>query len=890
MRSIFCLLLLTVCFAVAPTFSGADEKAGPTVESSAAEQRERVKRDLRALYTFSAGKGDVVHDQSGVRPQLDLRIAKLPAVKWKSDGLLIRSVTKIRSIAPAKKLIATIKRTGEVTVEAWIVPANDRQSGPARIVSLSANPSGRNVTLGQDGDRYDVRLRTTATSGNGQPSTSTDKGVVKTKLTHVVYTRDIAGNARIYLNGKENVDKKIDGQFSNWSNDDHLTLANESTGGRPWLGTLQLAALYSRALSANEVEQNFQAGPVVADAAPQTAENHQAQVFANQVAPLLAKQCLDCHDSFAKKGGLDLSRQASAVAGGENGKAIVPGNSADSLLWDQIESDAMPPEGEPLTAEQKKLLRQWIDDGAHWSVDLIDPAVYANNSPSGAVWLQRLTVSEYIATVREAVGVDISQEAREILPPDLRADGFSNTAYNLSVDFKHVEAYARLAEIIVSRMDVLKFARKFSKSKKLSTDSTMRKFVAKMGKRLLRGPLDEREITNFSGIATTVASTGGDYEEAVRYLIEAMLQSPRFMYRVENQQGDGTAWPVGGYELASRLSYILWGGPPDKELFRAAEAGELGDQAAIEKQVQRMLDDPRAINRSLQFVTEWLDLGRLENLRPNRERFPNWNDALAADMRDETLAFFKEVAWTQKRPLADLFNAQVTFATPQLAEYYGIEPQGPGLERYDLTSVAPRGGLLTQGSVLTMGGDDASMVTRGLFVLKDVLRGMVKSPPPGLDTTPVPSSPGLSQRHIGEQRIANTACGGCHSKFEPLAFGLEKYDGLGAFHDKDEHGNELRSDGEVLFPGTAQPVKYQTSAELMDLLANSERVRETLTWKLTQFALGRPLGAADAPIVGEIDQAAQQNGGTYSALITAIVMSDLVQTTRTEATPVEKKP
>ena len=126
------------------------------------------------------------------------------------------------------------------------------------------------------------------------------------------------------------------------------------------------------------------------------------------------------------------------------------------------------------------------------------------------------------------------------------------------------------------------------------------------------------------------------------------------------------------------------------------------------------------------------------------------------------------------------------------------------------------------------------------------------------------------------------SCGGCHSKFEPLAFGLERFDGVGAYHEKDEHGNKLREDGEILFPGDAKPVSYRSPAELMDLLAASDRVRKTLTWKVAQFALGRPLVAADTPILDEIHESAQKAGGTYSSVITAIVMSDLVRLTPTE--------
>lgn len=845
----------------------------------------RVTRDLQALYTFEADPGDTIKDRSGVRPQLDLKIEKPAAVQWQGGSLLVRSSTRIQSSKPAKKIIDAAKRSGSITIEAWIKPWSDSQEGPARIVSLSGGPSDRNFTLGQDEKRYDVRLRTTSTSKNGIPSTPAPNNSARAVLTHVVFTRDAAGSARIYINGRQQTSKRVVGRLSNWGESFRLLLANEASGDRAWLGTYYLVAVYKRALSAGEVAQNFKAGANATATSIKLSGGELspgARLFETKIAPLLARRCLECHDSSSKKGGLDLSRKVAALAGGESGKAIVPGKASASLLWESVESGEMPKEGKELSAQEKLLFRQWIDAGATWTVDVIDPALYAHAGRGANVWIQRLTVPEYIETVRSAVGIDIAKDARKILPPELRADGFSNTAYNLNVDLKHVEAYARLAEMIVARMDVMKFATRFSKSRKLSTDDTMRDFVAGMGKWLLRGPLDDREVTNFSGIATTVASAGGDYKEAVSLLIEAMLQSPRFIYRIENQRGDGTAWPVGEYELASRMSYILWGAPPDEELMRAADKGDLFDRSRVEAQVARMLRDPRALDRSAQFIAEWLDLDRLSNLQPDRKRFPNWNESLAADMRAETLAFFKEVAWKQKRPLADLFNAQVTYATPQLAKHYGLKPKGEGLSRYDLSSVPARGGLLTQGSVLTIGGDDGSMVTRGLFVLHGVLRGTVKDPPPGLDTTPVPSKPGLSQRRIAEMRIANVSCAACHTKFEPLAFGLERFDGLGTYRETDEHGNALREDGEILVPGTAKPVKYRTSAELMNLLAGSERVRETMTWKVTQFALGRPLAAADARIIDKIHKASQKGGGTYASLITAIVMSDLVQMTRTE--------
>ncbi len=149
--------------------------------------------------------------------------------------------------------------------------------------------------------------------------------------------------------------------------------------------------------------------------------------------------------------------------------------------------------------------------------------------------------------------------------------------------------------------------------------------------------------------------------------------------------------------------------------------------------------------------------------------------------------------------------------------------------------------------------------------------------------TPVPTKAGLTHRDVAEQRITNVNCGGCHSRFEPLAFGLEKFDGIGAFHDRDSHGNRLREDGEILIPGTEKAISYETSAELMELLSKSDRVAESLTWKLAQFALGRPLAPQDAPIASQLHREAKGKGGTYSSIISAILKSDLVQRTRTES-------
>lgn len=829
------------------------------------------------LYAFNKIDGKQIKDDSEFDKPLNLTISNTNDLGINSGFVEIRKSASLSSQKAAAKVITPCKNTNEITVEAWITPANTKQDGPARIVSLSSDTSNRNFTLGQDGDKFDVRLRTTKTSRNGLPSIATKSKTVTTKLTHIVYTRDKRGNAAIYINGQSVATRNVPGDFTNWDSKYHLILGNEKTEDRPWLGKLHVVAIYNRALPPSSIKELFDNGSerkVSPEILAERKRKANTQLFETKVAAILARRCLECHDPANSQGKLDLSSKVAAFNGGENGAAIVPGNPGKSLLLDFVDSDEMPKKREPLSSSEKTFLRDWIANGAHWSLDSIDPAVYAIGSGNIRPSLQRLTINEYIATVKATVGVDIEKDTRRILPADLRADGFSNTAYNLTVDLKHVSAYAELAAIIVKQIDVDKFAKRFSKSRRL-IDKDNRKLIEDMGKWLLRGPVSEREIAAYRGIVTTAMSSGADFTEAMSAVIEAMLQSPRFIYRIEQPSG-----PLSQFELASRISYIVTGGPPDELLIQDADAGKLND-SSMRGHVQRLMETEAAKQRSEHFVSDWLHLSRLDNMRPNKEHFPKWNKELAADMKRETQLYFEDVVWQQKRPMSALLDSQIAYLTPRLAQHYGMSipllERGEHHRKVDVSKIPERGGILTHGSVLTIGGDEASMVTRGLFVMNHLLRGVVKDPPACVDTTPVPSKPGLTQRLVAEGRIANKNCGGCHSKFEPLAFGLEKFNGLGTYKTKDRHGNQLRDDGNILFPGTAQPREYQTSRQLMTLLAESRRVKETLTWKVTQFAMGRPLGPADAKTVTQIHKESQANGGTYQSLIIAIIESDLVQ-------------
>ena len=250
---------------------GANEYPGgagdePTDDPDLPDPGVRVTAGLQALYTFKEGQGQQVRDVSGVGQPLNLRIGNTSGVAWSSAGLEVRTATLITSESPARKVIDACRASGEVTLEAWIQPANTDQDGPARIISISSSKTERNVTLGQglygnqSPDLFMTRLRTAQTSTNGLPAVVTPGGAATTSLTHVAYTRRANGQATLYVNGQDRGVLTVGGALSSWDERMPLLLANELSEDRPWLGTYYLTAIYGRALTAAEVVHNYEAG------------------------------------------------------------------------------------------------------------------------------------------------------------------------------------------------------------------------------------------------------------------------------------------------------------------------------------------------------------------------------------------------------------------------------------------------------------------------------------------------------------------------------------------------------------------------------------------------------------------------------------------------------
>ncbi len=228
----------------------------------------RVTDGLLALYEFEEGSGSIVGDSSQVGSPYDLTASDPAALRWGDGSLSVDSPTLLGSVEPATKVSETVSQSNAVTVEAWVTPADAVQAGPARVVSLSADVSFRNVTLGQGdpeglgGDHWTARLRSTATTENGLPSLSTPAATAQGgRLTHVVFTRSASGEAKLFLDGVTVATGTVGGDLSNWDRSFPLLLANETSGDRPWLGTFHLVAVYGKALSPTEVDRNHRVGP-----------------------------------------------------------------------------------------------------------------------------------------------------------------------------------------------------------------------------------------------------------------------------------------------------------------------------------------------------------------------------------------------------------------------------------------------------------------------------------------------------------------------------------------------------------------------------------------------------------------------------------------------------
>jgi hypothetical protein len=367
-----------------------------------------------------------------------------------------------------------------------------------------------------------------------------------------------------------------------------------------------------------------------------------------------------------------------------------------------------------------------------------------------------------------------------------------------------------------------------------------------------------------------------DFDRGIQKALERMLVSPQFLFRIERDPSNiapGTPYRISDVELASRLSFFLWSSIPDDELLSAAEQGKLKDPTVLEQQVRRMLADPRSESLVTNFAAQWLFLRDVEAKQPDVLLFPDFDDGLRNGFQRETELFLDSILRSD-RSVLDLLTANYTFVNERLAKHYGIpNVEGSYFRRIDWPEGSVRGGLLGQGSILTLTSyaTRTSPVLRGKWVLENLLNAAPPPPPPNipaLKTEGKQAGETLSMRAAMTQHRAEATCAGCHARMDPIGFAMENFDAIGRWRDTDS-GNAIDTSG--VFPdGT----KFDGMAGLKKvLLSHPDQFIGTLAEKLLMYGVGRNLQYYDSPSVRAIVRESAANHYTFASLVLGVVKS-----------------
>ena len=491
----------------------------------------------------------------------------------------------------------------------------------------------------------------------------------------------------------------------------------------------------------------------------------------------------------------------------------------------------------------------------------------------GRVTLHRLNRTEYDNTLRTLLFED-RHPGNSLPQDDESSHGFLNDADVLAVGTLLVEKYDANAQDLAARA----VARDQFREAYLPCDSgraCAEQFVRDFGLRAFRRPVREEEVSRIADIIQGGAQ-GASFTEGVALGLRTILLSPSFLFRAEPHSSGIRA--LDSYEIASRLSYFLWQDMPDEELFSLAAEGALTEEATLRSELDRMIDHEKFANFFDGFVHRWLRIYRLEDHIPD-EKYA-FDEALRAAMFAETDAFIQHVI-TNDAPLTELLTADYGFLNERLATHYGVSGvSGDQLRRVDLGD--QRGGLLTQGSVLTVTShpDRTSPVQRGKWVLENLLCAPPADPPPDVDALlePGEGEEPLTVRQRLEQHRENPDCAVCHDVMDPLGFAFENFDAVGMWR-TEEDGYAIDATGELTTGESFEGVR-----ELADILGENEDVTLCITQKLMAYALGRSLETRQTSAalttqelcsVWRVADRAQAQGGSLRDIIEEMVVDDV---------------
>jgi hypothetical protein len=416
-----------------------------------------------------------------------------------------------------------------------------------------------------------------------------------------------------------------------------------------------------------------------------------------------------------------------------------------------------------------------------------------------------------------------------------------------------------------------------------------RRIVTNLAGRAFRRPVSARELDKYVALVHDAHEEEGSFEEGLAVGIQALLVSPDFLFRIERDRpasATANSFRITQHELASRLSYFLWASMPDDRLRRAADAGTLRNPQVLAAEVRRMLRDPRSRALAENFAGQWLQFRALESVTRDRDRFPEFEDYLRLSMRRETELFVEHII-REDRSILDFIDGRYSFVNERLARHYGLSNvAGPEFRRVDLTGT-PRGGIVTHGSVLTVSSYSTrtSPVLRGKWILDNLLDAPPPDPPadvPNLDESGIGTA--VSMRAQLEEHRKNPTCASCHRRMDPLGFGLENFDAVGAWRTMD---GKFAIDATGTLPNGRT---FQGPEELRAILAADRDVfARALTSKLLTYALGRGLERYDSKTVKLIAGRLPAQQYRFSALVMEIVRSLPFQSRRAAPGPEQQR-
>lgn len=494
--------------------------------------------------------------------------------------------------------------------------------------------------------------------------------------------------------------------------------------------------------------------------------------------------------------------------------------------------------------------------------------------------IRRLTRTEFTNTVRDLLGYE---GAGADLPPDPITGGFDNNTEGLGVTVQLAERHLLAAEKIAGwatapeRLDAtLGCGPGIDAADDAAQDECVRDWLARFGRLALRRPLDEAEIDGF--IATYTRGKLTSFADGVADALTRLLLSPSFWYRVElgtPVPGEPGVVRLGGFELASRLSYFLWQSGPDELLLDAAAQGQLETSAQLAAQVDRMLADPRARATVRELLGQLFELEQIAGF--NKVDVPA---DLGPLMAAETDTFLEHVVWDSQGGLTELLTATYSFVPPALSWIYGLGPDAypPGTDmlgteplRVDLNP-EQRAGLLTHASQLAIRAFPAGTrpIIRGKFVRERLLCAVVPPPPPGANNVAPPPDPTKTTREQYEAHASDPKCSGCHETFDDLGFAFEHYDHAGRFR-LTEFGLDIDASGQIASPAVGP---FEDGVELAHQLADSDVVRRCFVTQVFRFSFGRLEVTDDACVLDRLDQGFAASETDILALLRAIASDE----------------